>query len=66
MPHTAEVSKRGGITIPKPLRDASGIQEGQQYSFHDLGGGALLLSPRPSDVTRMRHALRGVRSSSAR
>ena len=55
---TAEVAKRGILTIPKSIRDANNIQEGQQYSVHDLGEGVLLLSPRISQIDAMCDALR--------
>ena len=55
---TAEVAKRGVLTIPKSIRDANQIHEGQQYSVHDLGEGVLLLSPRVSKIETMCDDLR--------
>jgi bifunctional DNA-binding transcriptional regulator/antitoxin component of YhaV-PrlF toxin-antitoxin module len=55
---TVEVAKRGVVTIPKSIRDANKIQEGQQYSVHDLGEGVLLFSPRISQIDAMCDDLR--------
>jgi len=55
---TVEIAKRGVLTIPKSIRDANKIQEGQQYSVYDLGEGVLLLSPRVSQIDAMCDALR--------
>jgi AbrB family looped-hinge helix DNA binding protein len=55
---TTEVRARGVITIPKSVREANGIRDGQQYSVHDLGDGALLLSPRVSEIDSLCNDLR--------
>jgi len=39
------VTKQGRITLPKNLRDANRIQDGDILTFVDLGG-AFLLTPR--------------------
>lgn len=53
-----EVRSRGVITIPKTVRDANNIQDGQQYVVHDLGQGTLLLSPRKPQVDTLCNDLR--------
>ena len=46
---TIQVAKRGLITIPKELRDAYGIGEGDTLTLLDLGG-VFVVSPRVSRV----------------
>jgi len=46
---TVQVAKRGLITIPKELRDAYGIGEGDTLTLLDLGG-VFVVSPRVSRV----------------
>ena len=58
-----EVSKHGLITIPKPIREANNIHEGQQYGICSLGNGVLLLSPRVSQAEQMCDDLLGKLSS---
>lgn len=42
---TLQVAKRGLITLPKELRDANRIQDGDVLTLVDLGG-AFFLTPR--------------------
>lgn len=44
-----QMSKRGIITIPKPLRDAYGMRAGDTFTLLDLNG-VLILSPRRSEI----------------
>jgi AbrB family looped-hinge helix DNA binding protein len=44
-----QVVKRGLVTLPKELRDAYGIQEGDSLTLIDLGG-VFVLSRKPSEV----------------
>jgi AbrB family looped-hinge helix DNA binding protein len=46
---TVQVSQRGLITLPKALRDAYRIQEGDLLTLMDLGG-VFLLSPERTEV----------------
>jgi AbrB family looped-hinge helix DNA binding protein len=55
---TVEVRSRGLVTIPKAIREANNIQEGQQYSVQDLGQGVLLFSPRVSQINAICNDLR--------
>ena len=55
---TTEVRARGVLTIPKAVREANKIQDGQQYTVHDLGNGTLLLSPRLSQIDSLCDDLR--------
>ncbi|MDI6770155.1 MAG: AbrB/MazE/SpoVT family DNA-binding domain-containing protein [Anaerolineales bacterium] len=45
-----QVVRRGVITLPKKLREANRIQEGDTLTLTDLGDGVLVLSPRRSRV----------------
>ena len=47
-----KVAKRGTITIPKPLRDRYGIQEGDGLTLLDLGG-VFVLTPERSQVDEL-------------
>jgi AbrB family looped-hinge helix DNA binding protein len=44
------VVRRGVITLPKELREANRIQEGDMLTLIDLGDGVFVLSPRRSSV----------------
>ena len=46
---TIRVGKRGTVTLPKPLREAYGIREGDDLTLLDLGG-VFVLHPRRSEV----------------
>jgi AbrB family looped-hinge helix DNA binding protein len=52
-----QVVRRGVITLPKELRDANHIQEGDILSLVDLGDGILVLSPRRSKVDEVANHL---------
>jgi len=47
---TIQVVRRGVITLPKELRDANRIQDGDTLTLIDLGDGLFVLSPRRSSV----------------
>ena len=47
---TIQVVRRGVITLPKELRDANRIQDGDTLTLIDLGDGVFVLSPRRSSV----------------
>ncbi len=44
-----QMAKRGLITIPKPLRDAYGMQPGDTFTLIDLGG-VFILNPQASQI----------------
>ena len=44
-----QMSKRGNITIPKPLRDSYGMRAGDTFTLLDLDG-VFILSPRRSEI----------------
>lgn len=46
---TVQVAQRGLVTLPKALREAYRIQEGDQLTLLDLGG-VFVLSPRRSEI----------------
>jgi bifunctional DNA-binding transcriptional regulator/antitoxin component of YhaV-PrlF toxin-antitoxin module len=54
MPDTIsiQVAQRGLVTLPKALRQAYSIQEGDQMTLLDLGG-VFVLSPRRSEIDRI-------------
>lgn len=45
---TAKVGRRGQLTLPKPVRQALGLEEGDRVAFVDQGGEVVL---RPLRVT---------------
>ncbi len=45
-----QVVRRGVITLPKELREANRIQEGDVLTLIDLGDGVFVLSPKRSRV----------------
>ena len=53
---TLQVAQRGLITLPKPLRDAYGIEAGDWLTLLDLGG-VFVLAPRPSEVETLAEQL---------
>jgi AbrB family looped-hinge helix DNA binding protein len=55
---TVQVARRGLVTLPKALREAYRIKEGDQLSLLDLGG-VFVLSPRGSQVDRIADQLKG-------
>ena len=55
---TARVRSRGLVTIPKAIREANNIHEGQQVGVHDLGQGVLVFRPPASAVNATGNDLR--------
>jgi AbrB family looped-hinge helix DNA binding protein len=45
-----QVVRRGVITLPKQVREANRIREGDMLTMIDLGEGVFILSPRRSRV----------------
>lgn len=54
---TIQVTQRGLVTLPKALRQAYSIQEGDQMTLLDLGG-VFVLSPRRSEIDRIAEQIR--------
>jgi bifunctional DNA-binding transcriptional regulator/antitoxin component of YhaV-PrlF toxin-antitoxin module len=51
-PLTAQISQRGVLTLPKSLRETYKLEPGDVVTVIDLGG-AIVISPRRSEVDRM-------------
>ncbi|TRZ50753.1 AbrB/MazE/SpoVT family DNA-binding domain-containing protein [bacterium] len=49
---TARISQRGVLTLPKSLRESYKLKPGDVVTVIDLGG-AIVISPRRSEVARM-------------
>ena len=45
--------KKGNLTLPVALRNKYGFKEGDIFTLIDLGEGAILLTPRASQVNRL-------------
>ena len=57
MDSAAKVTARGQVTVPKTIRDALGIQDGDQVVFRIEGGQALLArTPQGFDPVEMDEA----------
>jgi bifunctional DNA-binding transcriptional regulator/antitoxin component of YhaV-PrlF toxin-antitoxin module len=48
--NTIQVRKKGTFTLPASFRQKYGVEEGEVYSYIDLGEGALLLTRKVSQV----------------
>ena len=48
--NTIQVRKKGTFTLPSSFRQKYGIEEGEIYSYIDLGEGSLLLKRKVSQV----------------
>jgi bifunctional DNA-binding transcriptional regulator/antitoxin component of YhaV-PrlF toxin-antitoxin module len=48
--NTIQVRKKGTFTLPSSFRQKYGVEEGEIYSYIDLGEGALLLTRKVSQV----------------
>jgi len=46
---TVRVAQRGGVTLPKSIREAYGLRPGDTLTLLDLGG-VFLLSPHRSEI----------------
>lgn len=51
--NTIQVRKKGTLTLPSGFRQKYGVEEGEIYSFIDLGDGALLLKRQVSEVDKL-------------
>lgn len=52
-----QVVRRGVITLPKQVREANRIREGDMLTMIDLGEGVFILSPRRSRVDEIADSL---------
>ena len=48
--NTIQIRKKGTFTLPSNFRQKYGVEEGEIYSYIDLGEGALLLKRKVSQV----------------
>jgi bifunctional DNA-binding transcriptional regulator/antitoxin component of YhaV-PrlF toxin-antitoxin module len=48
--NTIQIRKKGTFTLPSGFRQKYGVEEGEIYSYIDLGEGALLLTRKVSQV----------------
>ena len=54
---SVQVTQRGLVTLPKALREAYHIEEGDQLTLLDLGG-VFVLTPQRSEVDKLANQLR--------
>lgn len=57
-PTTVQVAQRGVVVLPKALRKAYRLEQGDRLTLLDLGG-AFVLSPRPSEVDGLTRRISG-------
>lgn len=62
-PYSAEVKSRGQLTIPKKIREAGGLEEGQCVTIIPIGD-SLLVTPRTLKLEDVRRELRKMLRSS--
>jgi len=58
-PTTVQIAQRGVIVLPKPLRQAYGLEPGDRLTLLDLGG-TFLLSPQASEVDALAERVSGL------
>ena len=57
MPATT-VTTKGQVTIPKPIRDALGIQSGDRVVFYRAEDGRIVVEPETVDIRSLRGILK--------
>lgn len=62
-PYSAEIKSRGQLTIPKKIREAGAMEEGQNVSIIPIGD-SLLVTPRRLKLEEARRELRKLMKSS--
>ncbi|HDR17126.1 MAG TPA: AbrB/MazE/SpoVT family DNA-binding domain-containing protein [Desulfobacteraceae bacterium] len=62
-PYSAEVKSRGQLTIPKKIREAGCLDEGQEVTIIPIGD-SLLVSPRILKLNDIRRELRKMMKAS--
>ena len=55
---TATITSKGQITIPKPVRDELGLQEGDRVAFRVLEDGRVVVEPETVDILDLKGALK--------
>ena len=60
---TTEIKSRGQLTIPKKIRDASHLEEGQEVSIIPVGD-SVIITPRRLDLNEARRQLRRIMKAS--
>ena len=58
-----EIRSRGQITIPKSIREASHLEEGQSVSIIPLGDG-MLITPKRLELDEARRRIKGILKAS--
>ena len=48
-----QLRSKGNITLPVGFRNKYNFEEGDIFTFIDLGGGSVMLSPQRSEVSRI-------------
>lgn len=56
----SEVRQRGEITIPKKIREAFHLEEGQRLEFIPIGKSAVLLTPKRLELEEARRLVRNI------
>jgi bifunctional DNA-binding transcriptional regulator/antitoxin component of YhaV-PrlF toxin-antitoxin module len=51
--NTIQIRKKGTFTLPSNFRQKYGVEEGEIYSYIDLGEGSLLLKRKVSQVDKL-------------
>jgi len=62
-PYSAEIKSRGQLTIPKKIREAGAMEEGQGVSIIPIGD-SLLVTPKTLKLEEARRELRKLMKSS--
>jgi len=57
--NTIQIRKKGTFTLPSSFRQKYGIEEGEIYSYIDLGEGAILLTRKVSQVDILSRRIAG-------
>lgn len=55
---TATITSKGQITIPKPVRDELGLQEGDRVAFRVLEDGRVVVEPETVNLLDLKGALK--------
>jgi len=59
--HTVQLRKRGVLTLPKSLREAHGIEEGDPLHLVDVGGGTVVMTPMRPMVPELAEEIAAIR-----
>jgi len=58
-PVTAEIKARGQLTIPKKIRDASHLEEGEEVSIIPVGD-SIIITPKRLELNEARRQLKKI------